>query len=103
MTESRIATTSSRQGQPERSARRHRWATYLVTAPHAALVEPYANDLPKPYGPWHARQVGSMRTACGMSAVTWHYFWTLEFVYAGSHACPECYRVVNGWAATDRL
>lgn len=75
--------------------RRHQWPNYLVTAAHAAVREGGGDKpAPLPYGEWHARQIGSLQTACGQSAVTWRYFWTLSFDQAGASACPECSRQV---------
>lgn len=75
---------------PPGAVRSYQWPTYLVTAPHG--VPQRAGDAhPRlPYGLWHARRVGSLQTACGRSAVTWQFFWTLTFADAGPHACPDC-------------
>ncbi len=71
------------------------WPEYLVTARHSVFQA--AGDEPArvPQAQWHARQVGSLHTACGQSAVTWPIFWMLEFAAAGAAACPECLTVVN--------
>lgn len=75
--------------------RRRRWPPFLVTAAHYVATEWESEHTWLPYGEWHARRVGSLVTACGRSAVTWRYFWTLEFRAAGPRACPECLRVVG--------
>ena len=69
---------------------RRRWPTYLVTAPHDVVQAPTSPVPRLPYGPWHARRVGSLQTACGLPAVGWRYFWTLDFQRAGGRACPDC-------------
>jgi hypothetical protein len=86
--------TRSRHTQ-EFTGRKHEWPTFLVTAAHSVPASKGGSQGHMPYGPWHARQVGSLQTACGMSAVTWHYFWTLDFHRAGGHACGECARAVG--------
>lgn len=68
----------------------HRWPTYLVTAPHEVVCSFGAAHARVPYGEWHARQVGSLQSVCGRSAVTWRFFWTLDFRNAGPRACPAC-------------
>ncbi len=73
MTKARTAIVARREALLGTRPRRHRWPTYLVTAPHG---RPGADDdHPRlPVGTWHARQVGSLQTACGRSAVTWQFF-----------------------------
>ena len=67
-----------------------RWPTYLVTAQHEIVQAPTSPVPRLPYGPWHARRVGSLQTACGLPAVGWRYFWTLDFQRSGGRACPDC-------------
>ena len=91
MTEKRTlifeARTISRPCRPRRQ-----WPDYLVTAPHRRsgvdMLEP-------PHGLWHARRVDALRTVCGKPAVTWHFFWMLDFEEAGSQACTACARVLE--------
>ena len=71
------------------------WPAFLVTAPHDVAMPSEHKHSRLPYGLWHARKVGSFHTVCGMSAVTWHYFWTLDFEDAGPNTCPECARHVG--------
>lgn len=80
----------------EPAPRPHRWPPFLVTAAHAVPSGPTSPDAGAPYGLWHARTIGSLQTACGMPAVTWHYFWSLRFHQAGARACPDCTRIVLG-------
>lgn len=74
---------------------KHVWPQYLVSAPHAKTTGGDQGLPQTPYGAWHARQVGSLQTLCGRSAVTWRYFWTLDFDDAGSSRCPECEQVMR--------
>lgn len=77
---------------PER--RRYRWPAHLVTAPHTMPPKVGVRQPRLPYGEWHARSPGSLQTVCGMSAVGWQFFWTLNFWAAGPKACPECVHVL---------
>jgi hypothetical protein len=91
------STRSIRSGAPQVIPTDMRWPEFLVTAPHLVL----SNDGRVPHGTWHARRVGSLQTECGSSAVTWHYFWTLDFGDAGHHACPYCFSAIR-MVASDR-
>ncbi len=84
----------TRDGMKLRPVAQHSWPTYLVSAQHSQLPNLGTDELKRPYGLWHARQVGSLRSACGRSAVTWQFFWTLDFAKAGTAACPECVTVL---------
>ena len=88
MSKTGVAVRRREQG-PAVPARRFEWPTYLVTAPHVSLASPGGQPR-MPYGTWHAREVGSPRTVCGLPALTWHFFWTLRFERGGSRACREC-------------
>jgi hypothetical protein len=94
-TRSTIPTVARSQRPQEASCPRREWPTFLVTAAHSVPAGPGRLHDRMPYGPWHARQVGSLQTACGMSAVTWQYFWTLDFHRAGGHACEACARAIG--------
>lgn len=95
MTEPRNAIYERRKLLAERPAVRHKWPAFLVTAPHSTYSETGPYPL-VPFGDWHARRVGSGQTICGRSAVTWQYFWTLDFSDAGPGGCPECLRLLRG-------
>lgn len=73
----------------------HNWPEFLVSAPHVRSGAPEPDAPAVPAGVWHARQVGSLTSACGMSAVTWRFFWTLSFIESETAACAECVRVVR--------
>lgn len=90
MSENRLSTFAGR-AEPSRTQRpSFEWPTYLVSAPHVVWGDADAEYLRVPYGEWHAREPGSLQTACGRPAVNWHFFWTLHFASAGRRACPEC-------------
>ncbi len=72
-----------------------RWPTYLVSAPYSVVQKAGAAHPRMPYGDWHAREVGSLQAVCGRSAVTWKFFWTLDFSDAGPLACPDCLRALR--------
>lgn len=76
----------------------HRWPTFLVTAPHEIVCSFGAAHARVPYGKWHARQVGSLQSVCGRPAVTWRFFWTLDFRDAGPRACPACREALRAQA-----
>ena len=42
----------------------------------------------------HAKEMGTLRTACGQNAASWHKLWELPFEAAGPIACPACATVV---------
>jgi hypothetical protein len=87
-------------GAPSPSAQPHRWPSYMVSAPHLAAGSDESRAW-LPHGEWHARKAGDPRTACGLSAVTWRIFWTLDFARAGRRACPKCAHEVREAAFRD--
>lgn len=94
MPEPRTSIFARREELARRPAPRFRWPTYLVTAPHAVSSALRDRHSRVPYDLWHARRPGSLQTACGKPAVTWQFFWTLDFFDAGTDACPECTRAL---------
>jgi hypothetical protein len=70
--------------------------SFLVSAPHRVATEPGDPRPWKPYGVAHARKVGSLETACGLSAVGWRFFWTQPFRAGDPQACPECRSAIAG-------
>lgn len=97
----RTGTRARRRGPAAVAVPGFRWPTYLVTAPHQVPQPPGATHSNLPYGVWHARRIGSPQAECGRSAITWRYFWTLEFDRAGPRACPECSRVLGAEAPSS--
>ncbi|MGZ4274421.1 MAG: hypothetical protein ACXVRP_11755 [Solirubrobacteraceae bacterium] len=49
-----------------------------------------------PYGARHAREVGSVVTACGRLTVTWLTFWDLTFEASAAPACQQCVTAIRG-------
>lgn len=47
-------------------------------------------------GPWttHAKTVGTLVTACGANATSWHMLWEYRFPTRGLVACQACLEVV---------
>ena len=95
MSERRTSIFARREHVVSGRPSRFRWPEYLVTAAHEDLPSVEHGQFRTPYGEWHARQAGSLQTACGRSAVTWRIFWTLDFSAAGVRACTECARITS--------
>ena len=68
--------------------------TWLSSAAHR---QPGHTDMPaaRPWGLVHARRVGDLRTACGINALGWPYFWDLPFTGHGDNICAACIRTVG--------
>lgn len=86
-----METVVQRTARPGRS----RWPEFLVSARHEQVRLTPQGEQFVPYGPWHARRVGSGRSVCGRAATEWRFFWTLSFAQAGSQACPECVQALR--------
>jgi hypothetical protein len=71
------------------------WPPYLVSSAHTISGDWNSPHARRPYGTWHARKVGDLQTACGVSAVTWPFFWTLRFDPMRPEACPACVAVLR--------
>jgi hypothetical protein len=82
------------RGVPAARTGSYTWPRYLVTAPHMQVPPLADRDERVPHGQWHAREAGNNRTACGLPAVDWHFFWTLRFDRAGARGCPGCIEVL---------
>jgi hypothetical protein len=95
MPEPRTDIFARRAQLAEMPMRSRRWPKFLVTARHSTDSAWDTDTSSVPYGTWHARVMGSLQTVCGQSAVTWRYFWTLDFANAGDRACPECLRIAK--------
>lgn len=72
-------------------------ADWYVASPHRTQVGVSLDWAP--YGPRHARQIGSTWTACGLPAVNWFIFHALTFVPGAAGTCPECSCAVADEAA----
>lgn len=62
---------------------------WYVTATHM-----HTRQSGQPYGLQHARQPGSLQTACGRLALSWPMFWDRLFELRLGDVCPECVDVV---------
>lgn len=47
-------------------------------------------ELDEPWGVRHAREIGRLTTACGLSAVTWPLFLLRPYEPRATEACPAC-------------
>jgi hypothetical protein len=96
MTATRKVIPYRRRTRPQLPPQVLQWPRFVVTAAHSVLApknSPYAR---MPVGVWHARLVGSPQTMCGRSALTWTYFWPLDFRQSDRElACAECARLVG--------
>jgi hypothetical protein len=74
------------------SARSERW---FVTTNESRVVTPEGGMTTTRSGALvHAKRMGSMATACGLSAETWIKLYQLEFPTRGVTNCRECMRAV---------
>jgi hypothetical protein len=65
--------------------------TWLVSARNGKRVATSAGLAEwRPFGIHHARQVGSLRTACGIAALDWELFWDMSFPSEPSVTCRHC-------------
>ena len=85
-----------RLGQAADTRHEYAWPRFLVSAPHVRAPRLSDGQERTPHGQWHARQVGSPWTVCGLAAATWHFFWTLRFDRAGTKACADCVVALSG-------
>jgi hypothetical protein len=65
---------------------------WYVTSSHGTrIANPSGPAQWQPYGLHHARQAGSIVTACGLWAAEWQIFWDLAFPSApGQTTCRMC-------------
>jgi hypothetical protein len=59
----------------------------LVTSPQRRV--PLEGER-KPWGIFHAREDGSVFTACGLPCATWFVFWEMTFNPRDRQACLAC-------------
>ncbi|GAA1948845.1 hypothetical protein GCM10009798_05060 [Nocardioides panacihumi] len=85
-----------RRTRPQLPPETLHWPTFVVTAPHSVPAPRGSQYARQPFGTWHGRTVGSHQTLCGRLAMTWTYFWTLDFQRTNRKlACPECARIAG--------
>ena len=94
MSEPRTAIFERRESLKDRPVK-HEWPSFLVSAAHAVTADAGSPYPGRPYGVWHARRVGALRSACGMSAVNWRFFWRLRFDPADAEVCRDCVAAVR--------
>ncbi|TCI99316.1 MULTISPECIES: hypothetical protein [Aeromicrobium] len=75
---------SSRTARPTIASR------YFASSPHRRQVPGGWG----PYGTFHAREVGSPTTACGMAAIEWKVFYDQGFTAVNPQACRDCIQVL---------
>ena len=90
---------ASAEGLTRASARPHRWfvTTQFVRAQETSTWE--VDLLPDSLA--HAKEMGTLGTACGLNASSWFKLWGLPFMRAGLERCQACQRVVD--AQGDRF
>lgn len=71
---------------------------FFVTAPGArvALCNGSTSTLG---GPFHAKSMGTARTACGMDASSWKKLWDVPFSKNAGPLCHDCVQAVAGVSA----
>lgn len=43
----------------------------------------------------HAKEMGTLTTACGLRSDSWFKFWAEEFPMPGTEVCQECWHVAQ--------
>jgi hypothetical protein len=74
-------------GQPATPATR---ARFFATAPMLRIVDRDDSGASLEGGPFHAKQMGTLLTACGLNAHTWVKAWEVSFAVALTPVCLEC-------------
>jgi hypothetical protein len=58
---------------------------------------------PNPAHVVHAKEVGTVLTACGIQASSWHRFWGVSFLQdIGLRRCPSCLEEVLATTSSRR-
>jgi hypothetical protein len=65
-------------------------ARFFVTAPMLRLVDPTGSATLLEGGPFHAKEMGTLRTACGLIAHSWVKAWDVPFSVSLTPVCLEC-------------
>jgi hypothetical protein len=74
-------------------------ARFFVTAPMLRLTEAPGSSTRLEGGPFHAKQMGTLLTACGLFAESWAKAWGVPFSASLTPVCLECAAVVRFIAA----
>lgn len=90
----RVSAAGDEYVQPER---------WFTTSPGGRWTSAAAGQVfMKPVGVVHAKRMGTLTTACGLSATSWQKFWNAPFTRAwarGEVACERCAAVITARAA----
>ena len=74
---------------------------WFVTGPYAVRM-PDGRFAPASDNVVHAKEIGTVLTACGQWTATWHRFWDVPFLAVRDlRRCPDCLDVVLGDAAAQ--
>ena len=88
----------SRMGSDEQPASRMSRTLFFVTGPDARLG-PNSGSLVPTGRMVHAKQMGTLVTACGIATSSWTKLWDVPFSRSSGRACPECVEIVAAHAS----
>lgn len=71
---------------------------FFVTAPGAHLALSDGSTQTRG-GPFHAKSMGTARTACGLDASSWKKLWDVPFSRTSGPLCQDCVLAVAGASA----
>lgn len=71
-------------------------ASWFITSPFAAVIA-VGNRAMLVGGPFHAKRMGTTRTACGLQADSWKKLWEVPYTAVAFPRCEKCDQVV--WTA----
>jgi hypothetical protein len=74
-------------GRPATPATR---ARFFATAPMLRIVDGADAGVRLEGGPFHAKQMGTLLTACGLNAHSWVKAWEVPFSVTLTPVCLEC-------------
>jgi hypothetical protein len=74
-------------GRPATPATR---ARFFATAPMLRIVDTDEAGVRLEGGPFHAKQMGTLLTACGLNAQSWVKAWDVPFSATLTPVCLEC-------------
>jgi len=75
-----------------RAMKTHGW---FVSSPQSTPGRD-GDRAPWPGSSWHARQPGTLNTACGLVALGWQLLWERPFDVQDAGACTSCAAAVLG-------
>lgn len=74
---------------------------FFVTAPMLRIVSDTDSSTRVEGGPFHAKEMGTLLTACGLTADSWTKAWDVPFSASLTPVCLECGAVTRYVARTD--